>query len=210
MTRLAAQLLQAPHAHGSFVAATPDEAKTVDGVLQSMQDFDESFANLRRSELGKSLNPQLVEQWNAIYENKDRLGKVREYVKRAARIEEVLVGPRPEFAGTDAGKAAMSNSIQNRIFRVARNSDQLTAACDEATALIGSPTSRGIGAKVHEITLAIQRAMDDLHKITIGDTGKPAAALAATAKASFMLLPAATWPDLANKQPCRGDGADFL
>eukprot|EP00931_Biecheleriopsis_adriatica_P006198 TRINITY_DN107646_c0_g1_i1.p1 TRINITY_DN107646_c0_g1~~TRINITY_DN107646_c0_g1_i1.p1 ORF type:complete len:236 (+),score=53.67 TRINITY_DN107646_c0_g1_i1:42-710(+) len=176
----------------SFAQALPQEAQTMEELLQEIEDFNQSFTVLRGG--GKGLPPvpeSSATQWDKIYDAKDRLGKVRDYIMSCQNMEETLIGPRPEWGVADNASQLMENSVSARINSVVRSSSELSAACDKASSLIGSPTEQGVGAEVDSISKKLRDAQDTLHEIVVGQA-EPKEATQASMQEMLLLLPPTT------------------
>mmetsp|Transcript_23274 Transcript_23274/g.42066 ORF Transcript_23274/g.42066 Transcript_23274/m.42066 type:complete len:223 (-) Transcript_23274:73-741(-) len=189
---------------------TTVEARTLDQYLQDIQNFNQSFAVLRAG--GNGLPPvpvQVQEEWDKIWASKDRMMKVKDYVKRADEMEESLAGPRPESVKDVGSKVALQTSVSARMNKVVDKAGEIGAACDKATRLIGRPGEQGIGADVAKLEDMIDASLTKLRRITLGKEEAPA-------KAIMPLLPVNPPEPLADKRESRrccsthARGAAFL
>ncbi|CAJ1439980.1 unnamed protein product [Effrenium voratum] len=149
--------------------AVAQEAKNLEKFLGDLEIFNNSFETFKRG--GKGLPPvpeNLVKQWDSLYDAKDRMEKVQDYVMKCQNMEEELVGPRPEWGNTDNAAKLMENSVSARINKVVRSSSDLSAACDKVLHMIGSPTEKGLGAEVHGVVESLDDATHRLHDLTFG------------------------------------------
>mmetsp|Transcript_45083 Transcript_45083/g.96732 ORF Transcript_45083/g.96732 Transcript_45083/m.96732 type:complete len:260 (+) Transcript_45083:104-883(+) len=150
----------------------------VDKVLKKMDDFNKAFSNLAE---GGQVPAPVTEGWTQLYEQRDPLNKVKDFMDQCHKQEKALVGPRPEDSGDPTAQEDMENSISELANRVAQQSNEMVSLCDKAQNEMAGDEGMAehVARLIEKLKLArtkiLSMTTDELPKDpVVGDEGKVA------------------------------------
>lgn len=98
----------------------------VENVLQEMSDFDKAFKTKKR-------DAALTTAWAGLHGTSPQLTRMKDYLQQCHKMEEQLVGPRPEDNSQPGAADAMENSISAIINQLVMQNGQLQSLSSSTT-----------------------------------------------------------------------------
>eukprot|EP00927_Polykrikos_kofoidii_P030076 TRINITY_DN25940_c0_g1_i2.p1 TRINITY_DN25940_c0_g1~~TRINITY_DN25940_c0_g1_i2.p1 ORF type:complete len:285 (-),score=56.59 TRINITY_DN25940_c0_g1_i2:109-963(-) len=115
-----------------------------------------------------NVSSAMAASWTRLSGMLDRMKKLEGYLMHAEQLEEALVGPRPDAKGMKA-RDSMESSVSARINTAVASGNELSAACDRASRLIGDSKSGGVAHQVSEMIEKLKNSRKKLREITVGE-----------------------------------------
>lgn len=181
----------------------------VDTVLEELDNFQKAFEDYQRAK--GALPGSLQDAWKQIYDQKDSLGKVSDFLDSCHKHEKALVGPRPEDMGDPDAKAEMENSVSAYINQVAEQGNELVSLCDQSAFEVTG--DNGMAEQVLDLIKKLDGVDAKIVEITTGEVAPVEEVQQALAplppEAIVLLLQSQTAPpspEGRRRKTCRGGG----
>jgi len=195
---LAALLTQGECGHGAVASYTSfagsedsnvsgnGQTSVIDRVVKGLDAFDSDFQAYAKTD--KQFPPLLKQRWEAIYNSKDPLQKVKDRMWQCDNYEQALTGPRPDVKGQVADEM-MKSSVSARVNTVVNESSELVAMCEKAERLIGDRQHPGVADQINALMKKLDEAKRPIHDMMVGSDDEQAGGADAAVAKSVALPP---------------------
>mmetsp|Transcript_35948 Transcript_35948/g.66014 ORF Transcript_35948/g.66014 Transcript_35948/m.66014 type:complete len:257 (+) Transcript_35948:77-847(+) len=158
-----------PHAT-SLEESNEGPLKAVYGVVKDIEDFQKEHLAYKASEGKQHPLPKSFDTaWQAIWDRRDSLNKVKDRLYQCRSYENALVGPQPgNMTDGQADQEAMQNSLASKVDDTLDATKKLLGEVDKAQVLLGATEKTGLADQVNRLLEHMQLAMKPLDNMMLG------------------------------------------